>query len=233
MEARLTVDWDAPWFTPWRDVGEPMLEAWRTQPLPTALNRCTRAPVRFVAQTQLDGGEPYEHFIFRTRTCPVRENAHDFFNGLAWLKFPGEKSQLNALQAEEIARDGIAAARGAVRDAITVFDENGAFLEAPQPLWEALAARDWHRLFIALRPMWCDAQVTVFGHALLEKLLTPRKDLTAHVWVGPRQITRQRLAAKPFTPLPLAGIPGWFQGNDEFSFYDDPHVFRSARRNEG
>jgi len=59
----------------------------------------------------------------------------------------------------------------------------------------------------------------------------PRKDLAAHVWCGPRELTRERLASKPFTPLPLLGVPGWWPGSDDFSFYDDLRVFRPARRN--
>ena len=232
MEARLTVDWTAPWFKAWRDVGEPVLAAWATRPLHEALNTQGGA-VRFAAASALPEGEPYEAFIFRTRTCPTRENAHDFFNGLAWLKFPHEKSRLNELQAGEIARAGIASTRGPVRDAITVFDENGAFLDAPAPLRDALVARDWRRLFVDLRPLWKEASVTIFGHAMLEKLLSPRKDLTAHVWMdvgmGERGLSADALAAKPFAPLPLMGIPGWREGNETISFYDDPLVFRPRK----
>ncbi|MDP3618528.1 MAG: DUF3025 domain-containing protein, partial [Ramlibacter sp.] len=133
--------------------------------------------------------------------------------------------------------------RGPVRDAITVFDENGALLHAPEPIWEALVARDWRRLFIDLRPLWVQAQLLIFGHALLEKLVTPRKPLTAHVWRVPRpqrtpdgvdhwlagQLEPDVLAAKPFTPLPLMGIPGWCAENQNFSFYDDSLVFRPGR----
>ena len=57
-----------------------------------------------------------------------------------------------------------------MRDAITVFDENGALLDAPPALWEALLARDWPRLFVDLRPLWAQARLVIFGHALLEKL---------------------------------------------------------------
>jgi hypothetical protein len=224
------VDWAAPWFEPWREVGAPVLGAWRTRPLHQALNQIGTAPVRFVPQSALPEGEPYEGFIHRTRTCPTRENAHDFFNGLAWLKFPQLKSRLNELQAGEIARAGVGATRGPVRDAITVLDENGAFLEAPDAIRDTLLARDWPRLFIDLRPLWRETRLVVFGHALLEKLLAPRKDLTAHVWCGPRDFTRERLAGKPFTPLPLMGIPLWCAENQNFSFYDDSLVFRVRRR---
>lgn len=230
---RVEIDWSTPWFEPWREVGDPVLRAWRTQPLHLALNQGGTAPVRFIPQSALPEGEPYEGFVFRTRTCPTRENAHDFFNGLAWLKFPGLKSRLNELQAGEIARAGVGATRGPVRDAITVFDENGAFLDAPDAIWEALRARDWRRLFVDLRPLWQRAHLVVFGHALLEKLLVPRKDLTAHVWCGPSEFmefTRERLAGKPFTPLPLMGIPLWCRENQNFSFYDDSLVFRVPGR---
>jgi hypothetical protein len=199
--------------------------------------------LRFVPQQELTAGAAYEQFIFDTRQCPVRPGLHDFFNGLVWLQFPLAKAALNRLQAQEIARDGVAARRGPVRDAITVFDENGALLAAPPPLWEALQAREWRRLFVELRPLWAQASLLVFGHALLEKLATPRKDLTAHVWCAPApvaslghadawvaaQCTRELLTGKPFTPLPVLGVPGWCAENENFSFYDDSLVFRPRK----
>ena len=229
METGLNIAWDAPWFQPWRAVGEPVLAAWTAQPLASALNGFGSTFVKFVPDSEKQEGESYETFIFRTRCCPTRDNAHDFFNGLAWLRHPQLKARLNELQAREIGRDGVGAQRGPVRDAITIFDENGAFLEAPAPLWEALRARAWRTVFVELRPLWRHARVTVFGHAMLEKLLAPRKDLTAHVWCGPSEFHAELLATKPFTPLPLMGIPGWCAGNENFSFYDDSLVFRAAR----
>jgi hypothetical protein len=223
----IAVDWDAPWFASWRAFGEPVLRAWCNHPLHDSLNALAGdAAAHFVPQSALAEGEPYESFVFRSRTVPTRDNAHDFFNGLAWLRFPQLKRRLNELQAAEIARDGIGAKRGPVRDAITLLDENGAFLDAPDAVWEALRARDWPRLFVPLRPLWKEVRVTIFGHALLEKLLVPRKDLTAHVWCGPQEFTSDRLAAKPLTPLPVVGIPGWWPGNENVSFYDDSRVFR-------
>lgn len=229
MEARLSIDWSAPWFQPWREIGEPVLARWGEVPLHEALEEQGGA-MTFVPQSALPEGEAYEAFIFRTRTCPTRENAHDFFNGLAWLKFPAVKSRLNELQAAEIAQGGVGATRGPVRDAITILDENGAFLDAPAPLLEALAAREWRRLFVDLRPLWAEAKLVLFGHALLEKLLAPRKELTAHVWLGERVFTPGRLAGKPFAPLPVMGVPGWDPENGNFSFYDDSNVFRVPGR---
>jgi hypothetical protein len=235
------LDWGQPWFAPVREPGERV--AARVAgglPLAQALDAEGGAPVRFVPQSQLPEGSAYEQFIFGTGCCPVREGLHDFFNGLCWMHFPQAKRALNRLQAAQIARDGIAARRGPVRDAITVFDENGALLHAPPALWQALVARDWRALFVTLRPLWAQARLTIFGHALLEKLAAPRKDMTAHVWCVPApldgqdewlaaQLDAERLAAKPFTPLPVLGIPGWCAENANFSFYDDSLVFRPPR----
>lgn len=242
--AGCSIAWDRPWFAPWRAPGEAIAAAVGAgAPLHAALAAGGNAPVRFVPQEQLPAGAAYEQFIFDTGRCPVRPGLHDFFNALVWMRFPRTKAALNRLQAREIARAGIGARRGAVRDAITVFDENGALLAAPPPLWEALLAREWRTLFVDLRPLWREARLVVFGHALLEKLVAPRKDLTAHVWAAPLPPAAHddpdawlaslcgadTLARKPFTPLPVLGVPGWCAGNENFSFYDDSLVFRPRR----
>jgi hypothetical protein len=242
------LDWTQPWFAPLRDAGEQVERALAAErPLHEALNAGGVAPVRFVPQQALPPGTAYEQFIFDTRQCPVRPGLHDFFNGLVWLQFPAAKSALNRLQAAQIARQGVGARRGPVRDAITVFDENGALLQAPPALWEALLAREWRRLFVDLRPLWREARLWIFGHALLEQLaLAPRKPLTAHVWREDaaldsgaaadawlaRRCTAEALAAKPFTPLPVLGVPGWWPANENFSFYDDSLVFRPRKTPE-
>ena len=197
---------------------------------------------RFVPAQDLPPAEPYELFIARTGTVPTRDNLHDLFNGVVWRQFPQTKRRLNLLQATSIAAQGVCGPRGVVRDAITLFDENGALLDAPDALWDALLARNWRRLFVELRPLWAQSRVLVFGHALLEKLVRPRKAITAHVWRSPcplhttaevdgwlaAQLTAECLGRKPFTPLPLLGIPGWSAQNRDFSFYDDRLVFRPA-----
>lgn len=208
-----------------------------------ALNNSFESYTRFVRQSDMPEGYPYEQFIFETNTVPTRDNLHDFFNGLCWITFPQTKKKLNHLQAAEIVKAGVQPLRGAVRDALTVFDENAAFLIAPQPLWDALLARDWTLLFITLRPLWDEAQLVLFGHALLEKLVSPRKAITAHVyraqpainsiagmgeldcWIA-ASLSAEKLAAKPFTPLPVLGVPGWWVENENFSFYSDSQVFR-------
>lgn len=243
-EALKAIDWEQPWLDLWREPGQRVMRAVLAgAALPDALNRERAAPVRFVPQSDLPPGEVYERYIFNSGQCPTREGLHDFFNGLCWMRFPETKKRLNQLQAAEIAAAGVAPLRGPVRDALTVFDENAAFLLAPQPLWDALIARDWQQLFIGLRPLWADAQLVLFGHALLEKLVFPRKPITAHVyraqsainsiadldaWVA-GDLSAAKLAAKPFTPLPVLGVPGWWAENEDFSFYDDSLVFRPRR----
>lgn len=238
------VDWSQPWLDLWRAPGQRVAQdVLAGTGLPEALNREEGAPVRFVPQGHLPPGEAYERYIFNTGQCPTREGLHDFFNGLCWMRFPETKKRLNQLQAAEIAAAGVAPLRGPVRDALTVFDENVAFLLAPQPLWDALTDRDWKQLFVGLRPLWAEAQLILFGHALLEKLVFPRKPIVAHVYKAQPAINSivdmdawvagdlrvAQLARKPFAPLPVLGVPGWCPENDDFSFYDDATVFRPRR----
>lgn len=238
-------DWRAPWYAPWGETGQAvMARVAAGMPVYAALNEQAGVhAVRFVPQDAMPEGAAYERFIFEQRQCPTREGLHDFFNGLCWLHFPQAKRRLNQLQALQIATHGVGAVRGPVRDAITVFDENGALLDAPAPLWEALVARQWQRLFVELRPLWAQARLLIFGHALLEKLVAPRKDMTAHVWhagapLGSGQaadawlaaaLSEDRLASKPFVPLPVLGVPGWWAASEVPAFYDDARVFRPAR----
>ena len=208
-----SIDWTRPWLAALRDAG------------------ARPSPVRFVAADELPDGEAYEAFIARTGCVPTRDNLHDHFNRLIWHRHPQIKQRLNRLQAAEIASRGIAATRGAVRDALTLFDENGALWPAAPPcLAEALAARDWHALFITHRALWREQRFEIFGHALLQQLTTaPRKGLTAHVLLAdPLSLSPAQWASKPFLPLPVLGIPGWWPANEEPAFYDDGRVFRPA-----
>ena len=209
----------------------------KTSPVALALNQAISSePLavsrpHFVPRTALPAGEAYEAFIHRTAQVPTRDNLHDFFNGLIWLQQPALKSRLNALQAAEIQRAGIGPIRGPLRDALTLFDENGAVLEAPKVLRVALRQRDWFALFITHRQRWAEARLTVIGHALLEKLSTaPRKALTAHVLLtDPLKLDATGWAAKPFWPLPVLGVPGWWPANGDVAFYNDATVFRPQR----
>ena len=55
------------------------------------------------------------------------------------------------------------------------------------------------------------------------------------LWVSPDEvvnvngITAASWSAKPFLPLPVLGVPGWWPANENPGFYDDADVFRPAR----
>ncbi len=256
VDARL-IDWSAPWLDGWRGLGCEVLSGgeWVDQALERVRQaRAIDAP-RFVDHRTLPSGRAYEAHVAAQGECPTRDNLHDLFNGLCWLRFPATKRALNRLQSAEIAVAGVQAERGPVRDALTLLDENGAVLLAPPALWAALRARDWPHVFGDLRPLWTQAQLIIFGHALLEKLVQPRKSITAHVYIAqsamnfvanpvssdPTIFTRAldgwlsgdlsatHLARKPFTPLPVMGVPGWSPANEDPAFYDDLAVFRPPR----
>lgn len=258
------LDWQPPWLGHVADAGRITQQLCGAGgDLANALSRQLPAGerLRFVPQSDLPLGTAYEQHIFTTGCVPTRDNLHDFFNGLVWLRFPLTKRRLNQLQAAQIAlathqlhgqADSLVRgplhvqARGPVRDALTLFDENAALLQAPEAIWQALLARDWLRLFGELRPRWAEARLVLFGHALLEKLVTPYPSITAHVyrepvpsalgddlaqwdaWLADR-LSASALASKPFTPLPVLGVPGWWLANEDPAFYRDATVFRPAR----
>ncbi len=250
----LSVDWSAPWLAPYREQGQGLsadLAAGAT--VAEALNaavqkRAASAPIvlpngslRFVPQAALPEGEAYEAFIHRRAEVPTRDNLHDLLNGLMWLHWPRLKAGLNAGHSLALARSGgvIAPVRGALRDALTLVDENAAFLRAPVALCDALLRRDWQALFMDLRPLWAQARLQLFGHALMEKLQQPRKAICAHVLLQalpdealPAQdwpdeaLDLAWLERKPFVPLPVLGVPGWWPAKQTPEFYADPQVFR-------
>lgn len=215
-------------------------------------------PIRFVPQSALPEGRAYEEYIGATGCVPTRENLHDFFNGLVWLTFPRIKQQLNALQAAQIALAGVGKSRGAARDGATIFDENSALLVVREPagdVVDALRNHQWNEALYTRRSSFGgDIQVWLFGHALMEKLVAPRKAITAHTRVVladdayfalPHELQRawidehvaaslasEGLSTACFTPLPVLGVPGWWEGQDQ-AFYADASVFRPKRRDAG
>ena len=216
--------------------------------------------LRFVPQSDLPEGLAYEEFIGATGCVPTRDNLHDFFNGLVWLTFPRIKQQLNALQAAQIAIAGVGKSRGPARDAATLFDENAALLvvrdsDEARALVDALRGHRWAEALFERRAQFgTDVQLWLFGHALMEKLVAPRKAITAHTravvaddrffalgWDAQRAWLDEKVAAELatdslttacFTPLPILGVPGWWEGQDA-AFYADTGVFRPKRANAG
>ena len=256
-----SIDWSQPWFAPWRELGEPTAHrALQQQNVAEALNAISNTAkcevgaglalgdaneLKFVPQSALPEGQAYEDFIFKTAQVPTRDGLHDFFNGLCWHRFPLAKRRLNQLQAAEIDTQGIRATRGPVRDALTLFDENVVLMHAPDDVWAALQARDWLKLLVDLREQWQQVHLVLFGHALLEKLVTPYKSITGHVYrvdshVNPhdeaaldawlvQDLQPAKLATKPYEPLPVLGVPGWWPANQDRAYYEDVNVFRPKR----
>ncbi len=221
--------------------------------------------LQFVSQNALPDGEAYEHFIGTTGKIPTRDNLHDLFNGSIWLTFPKTKAVLNYYHMLEIAKQGISERRGRVRDTITVFDENGAILvTSVTSIGEALIDFDWQNSLVKPRRYWdkidnpskdAKAAVYIFGHALLEQLIYPRKPLCAHsVVIHVSQdffalsklerirflddkvaeymdtlLSKDDVTPRQLAPLPILGVPYFWSDNSEVSFYEDAFVFRSGR----
>lgn len=255
------IDWQQPWLTPWREAGMSLQGApdWMT-----AVNEAAAArelsnqrgiALRFVSQQSLPPETGYEAFIHKSGQVPTRDNLHDFFNALAWLRYPRIKRTLNALQAAEIARrlasPSTSGSRGRQRDAATLFDENAAlFICSDASLVDALRAHDWHEVFERRAEAFGSGYaVELFGHALLEKLVQPYKAITAHAWVlsvdaawfelddtARRTDLDVRVSEQiqagftpsDFTPLPVLGVPQWWP-NQDVAFYADASVFRPRR----
>lgn len=213
-------------------------------------------PLHFIQQEELPEGVAYEAHIGATGGVPTRENLHDFFNALVWLSFPKIKQQLNALQAAQIDLLGIGKSRGPARDAATIFDENAALLvledsNRGRQIFSLLCEHQWlEALHHRSQQFLESAQVWSFGHALMEKLVMPYKGITAHSWVvwapidyflwEPNlqaqwldeaislQLREHELTTSDYTPLPVAGVPGWAPQQDA-AFYLDKQVFRDKR----
>lgn len=250
-----------PWVRPFPPL---LLEQIETCPHPLLLSHLNQRaqdlglvtgrglPLRFVPQQALPHGTPYETFIAETGAVPTRDNLHDRYNALMWLTAPLTKALLNRHQATVIQEQSVTAKRGPIRDAATLWDENLAVVAAcgdGEVLNTLMQNHDWQGLFIRHRQDWSlDWQVFVFGHALLEKLATPFKSITAHTlvirivhptWGDVDQAlslklaslasTPQRFTPQLFSPLPVMGIPKWHADNAQPDFYEDRQVFRPAR----
>jgi hypothetical protein len=223
--------------------------------LPRGLKSESGQAIHFVPSTELDDGA-YEHRIYTTGQVSTRpDNWHDLFNALVWMRFPRIKIAMNTLHYHAYSQQ-TAGRRGALRDALTLFDECGVivFSHRTERLY-ALAQRHWSEAF---RPAGFqnDVQLAISGHAMLEKYLSPYKSMTAKALLVQLDTTAmtlpreellvyldQQLAelllagnilTKPacLAPLPLAGVPGWWPSDEQDDgFYADPQVFRAPPAN--
>ena len=223
-----------------------------TWPSTDELNEALRggAAYRFAAQTPhlLADGMHYEQRIAERGDIATREgNWHDLLNALIWLRYPALKQALNRRQVTEVARMG-PKIRSRAQYALTHFDESGVIVWLRDPalltLWDA---HDWHGLFWQQRQAWLDGtiQLELFGHALLELALNPSKLLVGKALVfhsaeagfsnistfcakaiGSGQLLNDPLELRP---LPLSGLPGWRDDNDEEAFHRDAACYQAKR----
>ena len=224
-----------------------------------SLTNAAGQSIRFAAQ-QLNIKQNYELGIAQSGivTCRTQaagfasaEEQHDWYNALIWLSFPRCKSYLNQLQSvaqlSQAANQDRVGERGALRDAVTVFDENALILcHDNADIVNAIKLKQWTAALHDARSQWGRSiRPIIFGHALLQKLDQPFKAITAHAYVLPinsadlvdlslplcderlwLSLQGAALQTKPFLPLPVMGIPGWSCANGDVSFYDDPKIFR-------
>lgn len=198
----------------------------------------------------------YEQIIQYKHIIPTRPNSwHDLFNGLIWLQFPQTKRLLNQQHVEDIEEYGLSP-RTLRRNNLTHFDECGVIITYERAdffsqMIEHLKQHQWQSVLVKNRQYWGN-QVNsfMFGHANLEMLLQPFIGLTGKCLTVEvddqfstlsykeqvnqldellvRHIRKTDLfcASKPLSPLPLLGIPGVWDANNDPGFYDNTHYFR-------
>lgn len=210
-------------------------------------------------QGKLGFESQYEPRCYLSGEVQTRENNwHDLFNALVWLTFPKAKAAINTRHYQALLdRDAhLESQRGNVRDMATLFDESGVVVVTSKAALSGfLCDFKWKELFWSHRQQISQhMDFYVFGHGLYEKLLEPYVGLTAqglvlHVeedffnWDLPKKLVflddqiatyLNNLAhcrsTRELTPVPLLGIPGWWDENKAEIFYDNASYFRIGRR---
>lgn len=219
-------------------------------------------PICCVPPSDDHADQIYEARVWRSGEVVTRpDNWHDLFNTLAWCAFPETKREINAQHAARIATPATGSAssggrRGAARDVLTLFDEDGIIVACATPeLARLLVAFQWKALFwerreqVLRRMDFC-----VFGHALYDKMRAPFFGVTARALLlevdeaffdlpaaaRPARIDAMAAArlrepanlrsTRGLAPLPVLGIPGWWKPNEVPDYYDDTRQFRPGRR---
>jgi hypothetical protein len=196
----------------------------------------------------------YERAVHAEGRLGVRAQTwHDRFNVLAWSLFPRTKAALNARHVVELEQPVAPGRRSPVRDALSLFDEDGVVVAVADPRLEQLVRGfEWRALFLGERARLQDAMLCVpVGHALMEKLLDPFVGLVGKAvfvpveasffgldWSGRNDVLDEGCAAAvaglsapvDLAPLPVLGLPGWWDANERPEFYDNAAYFRPGRR---
>ena len=217
--------------------------------------------VRFVplAPKSKDLQEGFEPRAFLKGEVQMRPlDWHDLFNALVWMTFPTTKAVINARHYESLSV-GESGNRSAMCDALTLFDEDGVvILCSDAALLDLVREFRWKELFWNRRELVRKRmRFFLFGHALYHKALDPFVGMTGkavllnvpdafaelplssqiaeadrllagHAW------DRKRMShGREFSPLPVLGVPGWWGGNAEQSFYENTEYFRPGRSGSG
>ena len=239
---------------PWFAAGTPDISRLNEVARQRGLRTGNGAALRFVVPPE--DAEGYEDRAFLCGEIATRPgNPHDMFNALIWLSFPQTKAALNRrhVAALTTARRQGSPARGSLRDALTQFDECGVVVAGACPdLWSALCAHRWREVFVERREeLLRTTRFVVFGHASHDALAAPFVGLCGKAlfvdvdaaWLNLPEATAlatldARLAVlfdtgnfapHDWQPLPLLGIPGATEENQQPDYYDDTRQFRPAR----
>ena len=217
--------------------------------------------VRFVPQAakSKDVRDGFEPRAFLKGEVQVRSlDWHDLFNALVWMTFPITKAVINARHYESMSA-GESGNRPAVRDALTLFDEDGLIvLCSDAGLLELVREFRWKELFWNRREqVRTQMRFFLFGHALYHKALDPFVGMTgrgillevpdafAELPLNLQIAEADRLLSarvwdrkcmshgREFSPVPVLGEPGWWGGNEQESFYENTGHFRPGRGGSG
>lgn len=217
--------------------------------------------VRFVAQAAKpkEFEQGFEQRAFLKGEVQMRPlDWHDLFNALVWMTFPTTKAVINARHYESLS-DAQSVNRAPVRDALTLFDEEGVVvLSSDAGLLELVRGFHWKELFWKRRDEVRERmRFMLFGHALYHKALDPFIGMTGkavllnvpadflQLPLNAQVAQADRLLAacmwdrthmshgRELSPLPVLGVPGWWKENEQESFYDNTGYFRSGRAGSG
>lgn len=222
------------------------LNSWLNQ-LQPELKNANGKLIQFVEQgaSFKNFEDGYEQRIYLKGEVQTRlDNWHDFFNALIWMKLPEIKRVINSRHYYESLKQkklGQEKKRNAIQNQLAHFDECGVVvISKSKELLELLKNHCWSELFWVRREeVQIDMHFEIFGHALYEKALKPYigftgKALLIHgddfdgVSKQAADYLSQNLgkADKLLSPLPILGVPGWWDGNGNASFYKNTDYFR-------
>ena len=195
----------------------------------------------------------YERRVLDDGLLATRADSwHDYFNALVWCAFPATKAVINRRHCDAAGRDDC---RGAVRDALTQFDECGALvISADAEMLDALRGHCWERALWRRRAHFLQTcRVLVVGHATLDALRRPFAGLCAKAlyrevasdWIAQAAEDQMReadhwladwlsrrgdaLVPRDLSPLPLLGLPEVVPENACADYYRDHSQFRPRR----